>query len=201
MLQPLDSAAAIAAAERLWGAFVLSFDSPGVSWALRIQRGIAMLRSVIGAAAIAALCSASVTPALAQDYRPQGFDAPRGATASLNFRIPLGGKAERQKPSYGLTLGYGHVTGSPALDGRTATRAVRLADIRFSGPWTLEKAELATFDLVNLEQDRRMNMVGGKKSWLWIGLLIAAGVVICVAADCFEDDDSEDEDSPGTPAS
>src|SRR5688572_22127792 len=86
------------------------------------------MKKLVSATVSAALCMLSVTPAFAQDTRFTGFDAPRGATVSANLRIPLGREAKR-RPSYGLTLGYGQETGA-GLDGRTVTRAFRLADLR-----------------------------------------------------------------------
>ena len=88
-----------------------------------------MVRKFVSATVSAALCMLSVAPAMAQDYRFTGFDAPRGATATVNLRVPLGTQSRRAaRPSYGLTMGYGQTVGSQALDGQTATRAVTLAD-------------------------------------------------------------------------
>lgn len=161
-----------------------------------------MVRKVVSATVSAALCMLSVAPgaAVAQDYRYTGYDAPRGATATVNLRIPLGmdRRPVQQRMSFGLTLGYGQATGA-TLDGRTTTRAVNLADFRFNTEGELRNARLASFDLANFDRDRRFNLAGpGKKTWLILGAIVVAGVVICVAADCFEDDDSEDGDSPGT---
>ena len=46
-----------------------------------------MVRKVVSATVSAALCMLSVAPAMAQDYRYTGFDAPRGATATVNLRF------------------------------------------------------------------------------------------------------------------
>jgi hypothetical protein len=156
-----------------------------------------MVRKFVSATVSAALCLMSATPVMAQEYRFAGYDPPQGATATLNLRVPLGaGNTER--PTYGLTLGYGYDVGGPNLNGRTMNRSVNFADFRFSGS-EMRTARVASFDLANLDQDRRLNVVGsGKKTWLFIGAIVVAGVLICVAADCFEDDDDEDE-SPGTP--
>jgi hypothetical protein len=140
----------------------------------------------------------SVAPgvAAAQDYRFAGFDAPRGATLTLNLRVPLGtAQQTADRMSYGLTFGYGQSVGSPTLDGATLTRRVNLADIRFNRSGELRTARFTGFDLANLDRSRMMNLTGGgKKTWLIIGGLIAAGIIICVAADCFEGD----EDSPSS---
>lgn len=155
------------------------------------------MRKYISATVSAALCLATLTPgiAAAQEYRSVN-DAPRGVTATVNLRVPLGNERARQRASYGLTVGYGQ-TVAPGLDGRTHTRAINFADLRFSGEEPrLTQARLAGFDLANLDRSRQLNMVGGKKSFLVIGLLIGAGLVICIAADCFDGDDDE-PDSPG----
>jgi hypothetical protein len=158
------------------------------------------MRKLVYATVSAALCLSSVAPAMAQDARLTGLDAPRGATATVNFRVPLGGapqQAERQM-SYGLTLSYGQPVGAPMLDGRTMRRAINLADFRFEPSGELRNARVASFDLANLDQDRRLNLAGGggKKSLLVIAGLVAAGVAVCLLAECFEgDSDSSDSSS------
>jgi hypothetical protein len=155
-----------------------------------------MVRKFVSATVSAALCIASVVPsiAMAQEYRFTGFDAPRGATATVNLRVPMG-REHAQRASYGLTLGYGQEMGTAALDGRTTTRAVNVADFRFSGT-ELRNARVATFDLANLDQDRRVNNLTGEGNTLWIVVgLVAAGVAVCLLADCFEGDDEDEDDS------
>ncbi len=154
------------------------------------------MRKFVAATVSAALCMTSMLPgiAAAQEHRFTGFDAPRGATATVNLRIPLGPE-RRSRPSYGLTLGYGQ-TVAPGVDGRTTSRAINLADFRFTGNEPrLSQARFAGFDLANLDQDRRLNMVGtGKKTWVIIGILIALGVILCVTELC----EGDDEATPNT---
>ena len=151
-----------------------------------------MVRKLVGAAVSAALCTLSIAPgvAAAQEYRFGGFDAPRGITATVNLRMALGRERAATRPSYGLTLGYGQ-TVAPGLDGRTTARAVNLADLRFTGEGELAQARFASFDLAHLDADRRLNLVGGKKSTLVLGIVIGAGLVICLAAGCFDGDDDD----------
>lgn len=152
------------------------------------------MRKFVTATVSAALCMMSVTPAMAQEYRFTGFDAPRGATATVNLRVPLGSERAAERASYGLTLGYGHTAGSPTMDSQTTSRAMNFADFRFSGT-ELRNARVASFDLANLDQDRRMNLTGeGNTLWIVVGL-VAAGVAICLLADCFGGDDDEDSSS------
>ena len=154
-----------------------------------------MMRKFVAATASAALCLMSVTPAMAEDYRFTGFDAPAGATATVNLRVPLGHQAKKTKTTYGLTLAYGQVVGGPALDGKTTTRAATLGDIRFADGFKLQRAEVATFDLANLDKDPRLGLTGeGNTLWIVVGL-VAAGVAICLLADCFEGDDDEESES------
>jgi len=150
------------------------------------------MRKFVTATVSAALCLASITPAAAQNYRSEGFDGPRGVNATLNMRIPLGkSTARRAKPNYGLTFGMGKTVGA-GLDGREMTRQLTLGDIRFNDRGKLSKAQLASFDLANLDADRRMNLTGGDNTlWIVVGL-VAAGVGICLLADCFEGDDDDD---------
>jgi hypothetical protein len=148
------------------------------------------MRKLVTATVSAALCLAGVSPAFAQDYRFAGFDAPRGTTATANLRIPLGHVA-RAKPSYGLSFGMGKAVGA-GYDGRSVTRQLQLADIRFTGKGELHRARLASFDLAQLDADKRLNMAGGGDGTLWIVVgIAAAGVAACVAFECFEGDEDD----------
>ena len=153
------------------------------------------MRKLVSATVSAALCLMPITTAAAQDYRFTGFDAPRGATATANLRVPLG-RENRHRASYGLSFGYGRSTGDANLGYRTSSRAITFADFRFSGN-DLREARVASFDLANLDETkRRMNLTGDGDNTLWIVVgLVAAGVAVCLLADCFEgDDDSPDSD-------
>ena len=151
------------------------------------------MRKFVTATVSAALCLASVAPAAAQNYRAEGFDGPRGVNATLNMRIPLG-REGKAKPTYGLTFGMGKTVGA-GLDGRPVNRQLTLGDIRFNDQGKLNRASLASFDLANLDADKRMNLTGeGNTLWIVVGL-VAAGVAVCLLADCFGDDD---EDSPSS---
>lgn len=141
----------------------------------------------------AALCTMSVSPAMAQNYAFSGFDAPRGATATANLRVPLGREA-KARPTYGLAFGYGKAMGPGSVDGRVQTRQLRFADFRF-GESGLERAQLAGFNLADPKKDRRMNLTGeGNTLWIVVGL-VAAGVAVCLLADCFEGDDDDSSSS------
>ena len=154
-----------------------------------------MIRKIVSASVATALVLGSVSPAFAQSYAmmPE-LQAPLGATATVNLRVPLGAApAKARKASYGLTVGYGRELDSLTADGRIATRHVEFADIRFTDSFKLQKAEVATFDLANLDQDKRLNMMEGKDSttWIIIGLVVAGAVVWAVSRD---DDDDDDDD-------
>jgi hypothetical protein len=150
------------------------------------------MRKFVAATVSAALCLASVAPAAAQNYRAEGFEGPRAVNATLNMRIPLG-REGKAKPTYGLTFGMGKTMGA-GLDGRPVNRQLTLGDIRFNQQGKLSKAQLASFDLAHLDADKRMNLTGeGNTLWIVVGL-VAAGVAICLLADCFEGDD--DDSSP-----
>jgi hypothetical protein len=150
------------------------------------------MRKFVTATISAALCLASITPAAAQNYRAEGFDGPRGLNATLNMRIPLGREA-KPKPTYGLTFGMGKTVGA-GLDGRPVNRQLTLGDIRFNQEGKLKRAQLASFDLANLDADRRMNLNGGSNTvWIVVGA-VAAGVAVCLLADCFNSDDEGDID-------
>jgi len=152
------------------------------------------MRKFITATVSAVLCLASVAPAAAQNYRAEGFDGPRGVNATFNMRIPLGrAPAARAKPTYGLTFGMGKTVGA-GLDGRPVNRQLTLGDIRFNQQGKLNKAQLASFDLAHLDADKRLNMTGGDNTlWIVVGA-VAAGVAVCLLADCFNSDDEGDID-------
>lgn len=159
-----------------------------------------MIRELLSASVATALVFGSVSPAFAQSYAMADPQAPLGATATINFKVPLGAAPRKErKASYGLTLGYGQRLDSVTADGRYMTRQAKLADIRFTGNFKLHKAEVASFDLANLDQDRRLAMGpdDGKDSttWIIIGLVVAGAVVWAVAASGDDDDDDEDEQS------
>lgn len=155
-----------------------------------------MIRRLLTASVASALVFGSVSPAFAQSYAMADPQAPLGATATINFKVPLGATpAKQRKASYGLTLGYGQRLDSVTADGRIATRQAKLADIRFTGNFKLQKAEVVSFDLANLDQDRRLNMGpgDGKDSTMWvvIGVVVVGALAWVVLGD--DDDDEEDE--------
>lgn len=154
-----------------------------------------MVRKSIAATVSAALCLASVTPAFAQNYTESVVQAPLGATATLNFRMPLGAGPAVKEPTYGLTLGYGQLVGA-GQDGQALTREVKVADLRFGTDGYIRQANVASFDLANMDEDRRFDGLTGEDNTLWIVVgLVAAGVAVCLLADCFEGDDDEDSES------
>lgn len=154
-----------------------------------------MVRKFIAATVSAALCLASVTPAFAQNYTESVVQAPLGATATLNFRMPLGAGPAVKEPTYGLTLGYGQLVGA-GQDGQALTREVKVADLRFGTDGYIRQANVASFDLANMDEDRRFDGLTGEDNTLWIVVgLVAAGVAVCLLADCFEGDDDEDSES------
>jgi len=148
------------------------------------------MNKLIAATVSVALSLTSLSPALAQDYRFSGFDAPRGLTATANLRIPLGREATARRASYGLTVGLGREVGA-GYDGRPVTRSIRLADLRFSGEGRLSQARLAGTDLAHLDRQRRMNLTGGGgTTWFVLGA-VAAGVGLCLLTDCLGGDDDD----------
>ena len=158
-----------------------------------------MVRKFVTATVSAALCMMTVAPgvAVAQEYRFAGFDAPRGAAATLNFRVPIGGDGS-QRSNYGLTFGYGQEMGTRNLDGTTMSRGVSVADLRFSGT-ELRQARVASFDLANLDQDERVSNLAGDDSTMWVVAgLVGVGVVVCLFV-CFDDDEDEDDDPQVNP--
>jgi hypothetical protein len=138
-----------------------------------------------------------MSPAMAQSRFASDFQPAAGATATVNLRVPLGAVPTKQrKTTYGLTLGFGRQTDSVMADGRLAMREARIADIRFSGNFKLQRAEALTFDLTNLKNDPRLMMGEGKgkeTTWLWVAAGLGIGLGICWAAGCFDDNDHHDE--------
>jgi hypothetical protein len=151
-----------------------------------------MVRKVVSATVAAALCLWSVTPAMAQQTNyVSAIEQPRGATGTVNLRLPLGVR-ETAGPTYGFTFGFNKPVGA-GYDGREMTREMKLADIRFTSDLKLHKANVASFDLANLDKDRRMNLEGVDTVWIVVGA-VAIGVGICLLAGCFDGDDDDDDD-------
>ncbi len=149
------------------------------------------MNKLLVATVSAVLCLTSVSPALAQETRFSGFDAPRGLTATANLRVPLGRQTKARRASYGLSLGLGREVGA-GFDGRRVTRSIQLADLRVSGEGQLSQARLAGVDLRDPAGKRRMNLTGGvNTTWFILGA-VAAGVGICLLTDCLGDGDDED---------
>ncbi|MGZ8336766.1 MAG: hypothetical protein ACXWU1_08905 [Allosphingosinicella sp.] len=163
-------------------------------------KGKSMTRKLICGPLAAALSLSSVTPAVAQEYRFTGFDAPRGATATVNLRVPLGGAAERRRPSVGVALGYGQSDGEIDQYGRQQVRAMRVADFRIDRDG-LSRAELATFNLANLDGDARLQFLNpdeNKKNVFWLALIVAAGIAAIIFLDDGSSDSGESEELPPT---
>ena len=148
-----------------------------------------MMKRFLSASVATAVLFGSITPAFAQSYAFEPAQAPSGATAMIKFTMPLGFSPDREKPSYGLTFGYGKRLDSVAPSGRILVRQATLADIRFTGKFKLSQAEVGSFDLANLDKDPRLNMgpsdSGKDTTWLWVGAAVVAGVAVCWAAGCF----------------
>ena len=153
-----------------------------------------MVRKIVSATVSAALCLAPISAFAQNNLTPvEVVQAPLGATGALNLRIPLGGGKNLEEPTYGLTFGMGRLSAVNSQGG-AETSEVRLADIRFNSDG-LRNANVASFDLANLDQDRRFDGLTGEGNTLWIVVgLVAAGVAICLLADCFEDDDESSSD-------
>jgi hypothetical protein len=151
------------------------------------------MRKLIAAATSTALCLVSISPAFAQSASYSAFDSPRGAAATANFRIPFGASGKKAEPTYGLSLTYGREMATPTLDGKTFSRAATLADLRFDTKGRLHQAEVASFDLANLDEDRRMNMAGGS-TWLWVAVAVGAGAALYFLVLDDDDDDDDDDD-------
>jgi hypothetical protein len=152
------------------------------------------MKKLSAVAVSVALCFTSLTPAWAQETRFSGFDSPRGLSATANLRVPLGRQAKSRRATYGLSLGLAREVGA-GYDGRTVTRSINLADLRFSGEGRLSQAKLAGTDLAHLDHQRRMNLTGGGgTTWFILGA-VAAGVGLCLLTDCLGGDD----DDPGIP--
>jgi hypothetical protein len=148
------------------------------------------MNKLFAATVSAALGFTSLTPALAQDYRFTGQNAPLGLTATANLRISLGRDARARRASYGVSLGFGREVGA-GYDGRAVTRSIRLADLRFSGEGRLSQARLVGTDLAHLDRGRRANLTGGGgTTWFVLGA-VAAAVGICLLTDCIGGDDDD----------
>lgn len=136
----------------------------------------------IAMAASAALVVASASPAFADPFAFSDNTTPHGATATINFKMALGGPATKpERASYGLTFAYGQRVGEPPVIGRPEAQALTFGDLRFNADG-LERAELASFDLADLEADPRMNIFDdgnfGTTELVLIG--VGAGLILAL---------------------
>jgi hypothetical protein len=123
------------------------------------------------------------------------LDAPRGATAMANFRLPLGNAPDREEPTFGLSFGFGRTAGAGELTPHTKTRLVRLVDIRLDQSARLRNARVGSFDLANPDKNRRLNLFGGANDTVWlVGGAVLIGVGVCLFAECFDGDGGEEVD-------
>jgi hypothetical protein len=152
------------------------------------------VKKFVCASLSAALVSATVTPALAQqDFGFYDAYASRedAATAMLDYRIPLDGK-KAGKANYGLSFKYGPAA-RPLRDADNWKPDVKLADLRFSDDG-LQRAQVASWKFAGAEaapiDDDRLNMTGDPMATTWIIVgLVAAGAIIWAIS---EDDDDDD---------
>ena len=143
-----------------------------------------MTSRLMAGAVSASLC---LTPTLAraQEHRLIGFEPPRGASATVNVRVPLGGRAgaRSSRPTIGLSAGYGWTQGDRNPGQPGSVRRVDLLDLRLDRRG-IERARLAGLDLGGLADDRLpINPgEGGKKATVYLFffllLAIAAGIVL-----------------------
>lgn len=138
-----------------------------------------MIKS-IALAASAAFLFASATPAAANAF-DRYEDGTRGISATVNLKIPFGGKAGVERPNYGMTLNYGRSFARPGLDGRVVTRAATLADLRFNGDG-LAKAQVASFDLrqAGKTADPRLRLFDGPLGPPEYAILGGAAVIVAL---------------------
>ncbi len=157
-----------------------------------------MLNKITAGTLSAAICLTSVPPALGQEYRFTGFDAPRGATATVNLRIPLGSRpgVRTERPNLGLTIGYGREQPTSEPVGRSPVRQIGLLDLRLDQAG-IQRARLAGLDLREpLGGPLHLTDDGGMKStalMIFFGLLtIAAGFLVFDG----NGDEEDEEESP-----
>ena len=134
-----------------------------------------MLRRTIAGSALLAVAAAPLAPAAAQHGSDFGFEGRRGVHATVNLRVPLGGRTAAERPTLGLTVGYDQSLAGP--DGRRAVRELRLADLRLDGGGTTQ-FRLAGFELAGADRARTLSVYGNKKNVLLLTLMFAAGAAM-----------------------
>ena len=159
-----------------------------------------MVRKSVSATVSVALCLMSVSPALAQEYRFTGFDPPQGATATVNLRVPIGNDRndQRRQPTYGLTLGYGYDMGGPNMNGRTMTREPQPGRLPLQGDpnCRMRGSSPSTSPISIRTVASTISRTATDNTWLIVGGIVVAGLVICLLADCFGGDDDDEDDDP-----
>ena len=143
----------------------------------RFEEGGFMVRALVTATVSAALCTASSRPAWPprRNIASLVSTRPRGVTATVNLRVPFGRTVRRPRQLWPHRR-YGQTVGRPST--ATATRAVNLADLRFSGGASRRRGRQPRPR--DLDQDRRLNLVG--EEHLAARPIIVGAILICVSA-------------------
>jgi hypothetical protein len=163
-----------------------------------------MLNKITAGTLSIAICLASASPALGQDYRFTGFDPPRGATATVNLRIPLGSRpgVRAERPNLGLTIGYGREQPTSEPGGQSPVGQIGLLDLRLDQAG-LQRARLAGLDLREpLGTPLHLTDDGGVKSaalLLFFGALTFAAFGFLAFDGNGDDEDEEESPPPETP--
>ena len=159
-----------------------------------------MVRNLVSGTAALALGAAHVTGAAAQDYRFAGFDAPRGATATVGLRVPIGSGAERSRPDLRLTLTYGRPVGDADTLGARPVHRLELADLG------LDRSGSARWRVAGLdgqipedpaEKQRREDHESKKNFWPGVVALILMGFIGYIAIDGSGNSSTSSPPTPG----
>jgi len=149
------------------------------------------MRSVMLSLLVAGQLVVAAQPALAADPDP-GEQSRMGMFGGVQLRLPMGGDARAQRPSF--ALGIAPITRSQRLDGSSRMRIGEGFQLRLR-PQEQVELRLAGTRLDRLRFAPNGDAPGGQRAGIstlgWIGIGVGAALVIVVAATAICASDSD----------
>jgi len=154
-----------------------------------------MYRKFTATLTAASFVIATAFPSYALDGA--GISQSRGVAAKVTWKIPFGGstRAENRTPALSFHVDYTRQSSASDVLVDTSYQTIRLTDLRFSPRGSVDQFRLGQVDVLDIEDDERLNMFGnmGNASWLYILGAIALGVGLFLIID---DGNNNNNDSP-----
>jgi hypothetical protein len=153
-----------------------------------------MYRKFTATLTAASFVIATAFPAYALDGA--GINQSRGVAAKVTWKMPFGGstRAENRTPALSFHVDYTRQSSASDVLVDTSYQTIRFTDLRFSPRGSVDQFKLGQIDVLDIEDDERLNMFGnmGNASWLYILGAIALGVGLYLIIDDGNNDTPSD---------